>query len=76
MKKKSLKLFCIAFGMLVLCIFATSCVKHCPSTHPYYCSSYNECCPYPYYAVGSGMCYELESTCIATGYYCIKCHRE
>lgn len=73
MKKLSF-ILCVAFIMLAM-IFA-SCTRHCTSSKPYYCSSYDICCPYPYYAVGSGYCYQLQSDCQATGYYCVRCSFE
>lgn len=75
MKKKIIR-FVSAVVLLFLVTTFTSCVRHCTSSKPYYCSTYNTCCPYPYYAVGSGYCYETSYGCESSGYYCVKCPHE
>lgn len=74
--KKIVRRICGIAIVLLLVLCASSC-KHCASKNmSYYCSGYNYCCPYPYYGVGSGYCWESKSACQSAGYYCVKCTHE
>jgi len=76
--KKRLSLICgIALVGLTATTLATSCTKdNCPRDKPYYCTGVELCCPYPYLATGTRLCYQSLSDCQAAGYYCVRCTLE
>lgn len=74
MKKRLSFIFGIALVGLTVMTLATSCTKDlCPNSKPYYCAGAEVCCPYPYLASGTKLCYEYLSDCRAAGYYCVTC---
>ncbi|MDD3280245.1 MAG: hypothetical protein PHC83_01580 [Bacteroidales bacterium] len=83
MKLKKLFLGIVAgCGLCILPLIISACnfdwleTKHCPNTdYPYYCSSANKCCSYPY-TDGHGTCYQTLEGCRASGYACETCHIE